>query len=110
MNHENTDIYKKALSLVGDCLPIAKRMPPGFAYLGDQLRRAATSVPFTFAEGCRRKSAKDRAHYFDMSKGSAREVSSVIDVAHIGAMINDDERALVKDKCDHICAMLHNFR
>ena len=109
MNYRDTRLYASALELYAQCFRVSKRLPPGFAFLADQLRRAASSVPLTFAEGCRCSSAKERARYFGISAGSAREVASILDVAHLSDAITVEERDAWQDRCDHICAMLHRF-
>jgi four helix bundle protein len=109
MNHEKTRLYQTSLELVAQCAQMAKRFPPGLGFLSDQLRRAAASVPLNFAEGCRRKSLKERARYFEIASTSAREVSAIIDVAFVSEGVAEDERAKAKDRCDHLCAMLHKF-
>ena len=109
MNHENTRLYEVALQLVGQCSHLAKGFPAGLGYLGDQLRRAATSVPLNFAEGCRKKSPKERERFFETAACSAREVSAIIDVAHVIDVVNASDRDRAKDRCDHLCAMLYKF-
>ena len=110
MDHENTRLYRTSLDLVSDAAEVIKRLPPGMGFLSDQLRRASASVVLNFAEGCRRKSPKERARYFEIASGSAREVSAIVDVAHRLGEVRDAPRETIKDRCDHICAMLHRFR
>ena len=110
MHHEDTELYKQMLQLVAESAQAIRRIPRGNAFLVDQLKRASMSVPLLFCEGARRRSAGDRAHYFDMSAGSARECRSIADVAHSGNVMSAEDRAVIKDRCDHICAMLYKFR
>jgi four helix bundle protein len=110
MNHEDTEIYKKSIELCEKSFPVADRMPPGFGFLADQIRRSAASVPSNFGEGCKKKSPKHRRKYFDDAAGSASEVSAHMDVAYTASSIDDAERVRIKDLCDHICAMLHKFQ
>ena len=109
MNHEKTRLYRTSLQLVGDAARLIHRFPPGLGFLVDHLRRAAASIPLNFAEGGRKRSTKERARYFETASCSAREVSAIIDVAHQLKGVSDDEHAAVKNRCDHICAMLHRF-
>jgi four helix bundle protein len=109
MNHENTEIYRKAMELADICLPLAGRMPVGYGFMGDQLRRAATSISMQFSEGCRKKSVKERRCYFDGAAGSASEISANVDLLLRAKAIDTAEHARVKDMCDHICAMLFKF-
>jgi four helix bundle protein len=110
MNHENTRLYTTSLMLVGQCAQLIESFPPGLGFLADQLRRASSSVTLNFAEGCRKRSARERARYFEIAACSAREVSAIVDVAHQLNGVADGERAVAKDRCDHLCAMLYKFR
>lgn len=42
--------------------------------LTSQMRRASTSVPTTIAEGSRRRSPKDYAHFLNIAEGSLAEL------------------------------------
>lgn len=110
MNHENTRLYQTSLELISEVAAATRRFPSGLGFLADQMRRAAASVTLNFAEGCRRRSAKERARFFEIASGSAREVSAVADVAHRLGGLGEQQRIEVKDRCDHLCAMLHRFR
>ena len=110
MNHENTRLYQTSLELVGQCAELIERFPPGLGFLADQLRRASASVPLNFAEGCRKRSERERLRYFETAACSAREVSAIVDVAHRLKGVGEGERAVAKDRCDHLGAMLYRFR
>ena len=51
MQFDNTRIYQKALELVSLSQRLLNELPLGYGFLGDQLKRAACSVPLNFAEG-----------------------------------------------------------
>lgn len=109
MHHDDTRIYTKSLDLVSLCADVIERMPPGYAFLADQLRRASSSVTLTFSEGCGRASKADRARFFMMARGSAKEVAAILDVGHRFRIVRDDERTRGRDLCDHLAAMLYRF-
>ncbi len=59
------------------------RLLPGeerFA-LGDQLRRAVTSIPANIAEGNGRASNKDYAHFLAIARGSLYETMTHLEIA-----------------------------
>ena len=83
--HKKLDVYRCAI----DFLALATRieLPRGFGSLGDQLRRAALSVPLNIAEGVGKTSEDDKARFFGIARGSAMECSAIIDCCRvIGAL------------------------
>lgn len=110
MHHDDTRIYGKSLDLLSLCADVIERMPAGYAFLSDQLRRASSSVTLNFSEGCGRTSKADRARFFMMARGSAKEVSAILDVGHRFRVLRDDERERGRDLCDHLAAMLYRFQ
>ena len=89
---------------------VVEGMPRGFAFLNDQLRRASSSVLLNYSEGFGRCSSKDRRHFFNIARGSALEVSAILDVARCHGAITESRHAEGLDLCDHISAMLYRFR
>ena len=65
--------YSKALEAAGLALSLVKTAPSPFRSLGDQLVRAAASVPANLAEGHGRF-GRDRMQHWRIAYGSAREV------------------------------------
>ena len=75
MRHTETRIYRTSLELVVLCRAVLEALPPGYAFLADQLRRASASVLLNFAEGCGKSTRRDRRKFFTIAKGSAYEIS-----------------------------------
>ena len=70
--------------------------------LGDQMRRAASSVVLNLAEGQRRqKGNKHRA--YETAHGEAREVLGCLDCAHAWGWIGEDSAA--RAKCDRLLGL-----
>jgi four helix bundle protein len=73
--------------------------------LGDQLRRAATSVPLNIAEGNSRAGG-DRAHHFRVAAGSAREVRAALGVATAWGYVDAQQVTGALEELDRVLAML----
>jgi four helix bundle protein len=81
--HTKLNVYQSSQDLALECYKITKRFPSDekFAIIS-QIRRAAVSVHLNIAEGCSRKSPKERNRYFEIARGSVIEVDSAIGIAY----------------------------
>ena len=76
----------------------------------NQLRRAATSVTANLAEGVRRATARDYAHFVNLAEGSMSEVKNfLILVRDLEYLPHDSVQPLI-NLADQICAMLYSLR
>jgi four helix bundle protein len=78
-DHEKLDVYRYSIAFcawVGDFLPLITTKTSA----KDQLDRASTSIPLNIAEGNGKFSAKDRARFLEMARGSALECAACLDV------------------------------
>ena len=61
--HERLDVYKAAIEFLVLADALAATLPRGRAYLADQLRRAASSIPFNIAEGAGELAAEEKCRF-----------------------------------------------
>ncbi len=62
--------WQKAMDLVIETYNLCRILPKEETYgLGDQMRRAAVSIPSNIAEGQARKNQKEFVHFFILSSG-----------------------------------------
>ena len=73
-DHEKLDVYRVALEFVVLVDGIIEYLPVGKAYLGDQLKRACSSIPLNIAEGAGEYSGNEKMRFYRMAKRSATEV------------------------------------
>ena len=85
--------YQVSLELVEGLRAVVERLRRHDRELGDQLRRAATSVALNLAEGQRREGG-DRVRFFRIASGSAGEVRATLEVARAWGWMVDDEQIL----------------
>ena len=72
---ESLRVYKAARQLVRDVYLLQNQFPKEERYaLGDQVRRAATSITANLAEGSGRQSPKEKIHFIEIAFGSMTEV------------------------------------
>ena len=80
--HTKLDIFKAAKEFVLACYRETKFFPADERFtLISQIRRAALSVHLNVAEGCSRKSEKERKRFYEIARGSIVEVDTALDIA-----------------------------
>jgi len=75
-------VHAVASDVASDVIRLVRRFPdPERFGIGDQLLRAAVSVPANLAEGCGRGTIADFRRFLMYARGSAQEVLSLLQVA-----------------------------
>lgn len=110
MKHTDTRIFRRSLELIDVTKAALDALPGGYGFLADQLRRAAGSVPLNFAEGCAKRTTRERRRYFDTARGSAYEVAAALAVGERFGVIDAHLREQADELADHLGAMLTRFR
>src|SRR5438093_11132934 len=104
-DHEKLDVYGESIDFcrwVGDFqAAIFKK-----AAAKDQLDRASTSIPLNIAEGNGKFSAKDRARFFEVARGSALECAACLDVLLARKLATEEQVVLSKERLARIVQML----
>ena len=104
-DHEKLDVYQEAIAFcgwVGEFLTAISAK----AAAKDQLDRASTSIPLNIAEGNGKFSAKDRARFFEMARGSALECASCLDVLLVRKLASEQQVVGQKGKLARTVQML----
>ena len=82
LSHTKLDVFNVAKAFVLECYRETKSFPPEEKFgMISQIRRAALSVHLNVAEGCSRKSEKDRKWFYEVARGSIVEVDTALDIA-----------------------------
>src|SRR5882724_8104035 len=100
-DHEKLDVYRESIAFcawTGDLLnSIAAK---------DQLDRASTSIPLNIAEGNGKFSAKDRARFLEIARGSALECAAALDVLVARKLVAPEHIENAKENLVRIVQML----
>jgi len=107
LDHERLDCFRVALEFAG-LVPDLTR--GARASLRDQLERAADSVCLNLAEGCGRRSRRDRLHFFSISQGSAMECAAAVDLLRVAGRIPLADAIRAKHKLTRVVQMLVGLR
>ena len=88
---------------------LIESFPPEERYrLGDQMCRAASSIPMNIAEGFGRWLPLDQAHYYTIAKTSGNELKvQLMHAKDLGYCADTTEESILADR---VCAMLYRLR
>jgi len=104
-DHEKLDVYQEAIAFCGWVGAFIAAISAKAA-AKDQLDRASTSIPLNIAEGNGKFSAKDRARFLEMARGSALECAACLDVLLERKLASEEQVVLEKDQLARIVQML----
>src|SRR6267378_5450960 len=96
-DHEELDVYQETIAFcgwVGEFLSAISAK----AAAKDHLDRASTSIPLNIAEGNGKFSAKDRARFLEMARGSALECAACLDVLFVRKLASETQVAEQKER------------
>jgi len=91
MNFRRLEVYKTAICFLPIAARIADGLPPRYAAMADQLRRAALSIPLNIAEGSGKTSGPDQRRFYSIARGSAMECAAIIDACSALAVIEQGQ-------------------
>lgn len=91
-NYKTLDAWKISMQLVKDIYVLTDKYPKEELFaLTSQTKRAAVSVPSNVAEGVGRQYKKDTLQFLHISRGSLYELETLIHVALLVEIINDEQ-------------------
>ncbi len=96
--------HRKALEAAGTAIRLVLRAPAPLKPIADQAIRSASSVPANLAEG-QGRSGRDRAQYWRIAYGSAKEVDSHLRLLAAAGAIDPSETAVALESFDEVRAM-----
>src|SRR6201984_3217854 len=104
-DHEKLDVYEEAIAFCGWAGEFLSAISAKAA-AKDQLDRASTSIPLNIAEGNGKFSAKDRARFFEMARGSALECAACLDVLLVRKLATEQQVVVSKKRLARVVQML----
>jgi len=104
--HERLDVYRISIEFVALADQMASALPRGRAYLADQLRRAASSIPLNIAEGAGEFATADKARFYRFARRSATESAAIIDALAVLELADELLRTRARALLLRIVAML----
>lgn len=82
LHYRDLVVWQRAIDLVPQIYDVVRKLPPEETYaLGDQLRRAAISIPANIAEGQGRQHPREFLQYLAIARGSLAELNTLLILA-----------------------------
>ncbi len=103
---EKLEVYQKAVDFADRIAALTEGFPKGYAFLRDQLNRAAFSIAANIAEGNGRFTKPDRKHFFTIARGSIQECVPLLEVAKRRGRLVEDEHASLRDDLETMAKMI----
>jgi four helix bundle protein len=96
-DHRDLQVWQRLMKLAERVYALVKNFPADERYaLGDQLRRAAVSVPSNIAEGAAYQSTKDFIRFLSIARGSLAEMETQLMLAsNLGLAKKQDTELLI---------------
>lgn len=104
-DHEKLDVYNDSIAFCGWAGEFLAGLSAKAA-VKDQLDRASTSIPLNIAEGNGKFSARDRARFLEIARGSALECAACLDVLLVRKLAAEEHVEEQKEKLARIVQML----
>ncbi len=104
---ESLEVWSLALEYVDACYIVADKFPQRMQFsLGEQLRRAATSVTANIAEGSAKSTQRSERNFYDIPRGSVAETVALLALAQRRQYLSDDHHTRMYNRATRISAML----
>jgi four helix bundle protein len=109
-NYKNLNVWILSMKTVKEIYNITKLYPKDEKYgLISQTTRAAVSIPANIAEGLGRNYKKDTVQFLHISRGSAYEVETLISVALMINIIDEEIFNKINDIVENNIRVINGF-
>ena len=109
-NYKKLDVWKLSIEIVKEIYILTKSYPSEERYgLISQTNRAVVSIPSNLAEGFGRNSIKDTIHFLYISRGSAYEVETLLNIAFAIKIINEESYNKVNDILERVLKVINGY-
>ncbi len=105
--YESLEVWPLALEYIDACFIIADGLPQKVQFsIGEQLRRAATSIVANIAEGANKATARSERNFYDIARGSVAETVGLLALCQRRGYISADRHQRMYNRANVISAML----
>ena len=106
---QNLVVYQRSLAFSIKACKIASDFPIKYSRLRDQLIGASTSIPLNIAEGSGRKSIKERANFYNISRSSVFECVPLLEICNSLELICQIDFDNLSKETEELSKMINKF-
>ena len=108
--YKDLKVWQKAHELTLEVYKITRAYPQEEKFgLISQIRRSASSIPMNLAEGFKRRSKKDFAHFVNMAESSLEETKYSLFLSVELKYLTNSNFLKINEICDEIGKMLNGL-
>jgi len=109
-SHEDLLVWNKSVKLTVAVYKATENFPTREMYgLSSQMRRAAVSIPSNIAEGRRRGTDADFAHFLRMAHGSSAELETQLLISKLLLFCDEKTCEEIRSQVTEVSKMLHGM-
>jgi|SRR5450432_3620547 four helix bundle protein len=109
-NYKKLEVWTLSMEIVKEIYNLTKLYPNVERYgLASQTNRAAVSIPTNIAEGMGRNHSKDTIQFLHVSRGSAYEVETLLNIAMMIGLIDEQTYNNINKKLDSSIRLINGF-
>ena len=109
-NYKTLKAWTLSMEIVKDVYDLTKLYPAEERYgLTSQTNRAVVSIPTNIAEGMGRSSYKDTIHFLHISRGSAYETETLLNVAQMISIVDQNSFERLSIKVDETIKIINGL-
>lgn len=109
-SYKEFTVWQKAMELATEVYRLTRLLPKFETYgIGDQMRRAAVSIPSNIAEGQGRNSVREFIHFLAIARGSQNELETQLLLCVKLDYFKQEEVSTALNLCVEVSKMLNTL-
>ncbi len=106
LSYQKLDVYHCSIKFIALVASLICKLPRGYFFLADELKRASVSIPQNIAEGVGKPGVADRSRYLGIARGSALECGAILDVGATLKLFSAGDHEKGMEVIERIVSML----
>ncbi len=106
LSYQKLDVYQCSIQFIALVTLLISKLPRGYFFMADELKRASVSIPQNIAEGVGKSTMADRSRYLAIARGSAMECGAILDAGVTLKLFSANDHEKGMELVERIVSML----